>query len=275
MKVKILLLILSGIFCMSCDHISDEERLIEVKNGVFVPEESQDEQPSDIQNTEIVKNVLLEDFTGQRCSNCPKGTEIIEQLQQTYGERLIAVCIHGGPLGYKGTTTIKGLATEVGDEYYRHWNFEYQPVGIIGRGNAVNYTDWITAVRQVAEQTSEIFMDVEAVLNESCIDITIISKELNVHYEGWLQVWVVEDGITAIQTMPDGTNKLDYVHNHVLRTPVNGMWGEKIIIDKDAPQKTIIRQPLASEWNIQNVSIIAFVYNNYGVAQVVRTKVEI
>ena len=48
----------------ACSNIGEDERLIYVK-----PEPAK-------------RVVLLEDFTGQRCVNCPKGTEVIEQLQQ-------------------------------------------------------------------------------------------------------------------------------------------------------------------------------------------------
>ena len=83
---------------VGCDHISEQERLIYEK-----PEPAQ-------------RVVLLEDFTGQRCINCPKATDVIEQLLETYGDALVAVGIHGGPLSFAGNAKVTGLATKTGDE---------------------------------------------------------------------------------------------------------------------------------------------------------------
>ena len=88
----------------ACSYIEEGDRLIYVK-----PESAR-------------RVVLLEDFTGQRCVNCPKGTEVIEQLLQTYGDSaVIAVGIHGGPLGFAGNAKYDGLATESGDKYFTYW----------------------------------------------------------------------------------------------------------------------------------------------------------
>lgn len=242
----------------ACDHIAEGDRLIEVAGPA---------------PTETSKTVLLEDFTGQRCSNCPTGTEVIEQLQAVYGDRLVAVGIHSGPLGFKGTPTVKGLATDVGDEYYSHWNLEYQPVGLICRQGAVNYTDWAKAVLEEMAKTSTVKMEVEARLNGNQIDITV-NEEAYADYSGNLQVWVLEDSITALQTMPDGKNNREYVHNHVLRTPVNGTWGEPVTMTKGAKLQQTMTQPLGDDWNPANLSIVAFVYDDKGVEQCVRGKVE-
>ena len=144
---------------MSCDYIEEADRLIAV-------DDAHTDTPVDTLKS-AVRNVLLEDFTGQRCSNCPTGTEVIEQLQEIYGERLIAVGIHGGPLGFKGTATVLGLATDVGDEYYSHWQLEYQPVGLVDRHGAVNYTEWAKAVRDEMAIPSDVKMEVKAALNGS------------------------------------------------------------------------------------------------------------
>ena len=78
---------------------------------------------------------------------------------------------------------------------------------------------------------------------------------------------MVEDGITAIQTMPDGKNNKEYVHNHVFRTAVNGTWGEEVATTKCATKTTHYTQPLDPSWIPERLSIVAFVYNNQGVVQ--------
>ena len=254
--------LLVGAVLLSCDHISEADRLIEVE----------DELPENPDLTAI-RNVLLEDFTGQRCPNCPTGTEVIEQLQEAYGERLVAVGIHGGPLGFKGTPTVVGLATDVGDTYYQHWNLEYQPVGLVNRHGALNYTEWVEAVRTEMARESLVEMEMVADLVGDKIDITVREEAFG-DFTGMLQVWLLEDGITALQTMPDGKNNREYVHNHVLRTPVNGIWGEAFTIGKGDQKSQTFTQAVDAAWNTDNLSAVAFIYNASGVEQVVKMKVE-
>lgn len=230
-------------------------------------------------NTDTVarqqQRVLLEDFTGQRCVNCPRGTEIIEQLtQQLTDSVLIAVSIHGGPLAFAGNARVMGLKTAVGDEYYNYWQLEYQPVGLVNRHGAVNYTDWTASVAEALGQLSSVNMWAEASLTAEGIQISVKAEAPETAVSGRLQVWLLEDGITAMQMMPDGSTSADYVHNHVLRTPVNGIWGEEMTLGEGETKTFSLTQPLDEAWNPEQLSIVAFVCNDRGVLQVVKTKVK-
>ncbi len=256
----------------ACDHIAEDEQLVEVEK-VLPPTPADDPEKPNDKPTATGRNILLEDFTGQRCANCPSATEVIGKLHEAYGERVIAVAIHGGDLGFKGNATTKGLATDLGDEYYNHWKLEYQPVGLIDRGEPINYTDWTTAVYNELGFVSEIDMKLEATLQESTIDIKVSETALGGDYSGKVQVWVLEDGIVALQVMPDNSRNSGYVHNHVLRTAVNGTWGEDVTIGQRETKTQTYTQSVDADWNTANLSIVAFVYNSDGVEQAVKTKV--
>lgn len=257
MKKYIYLFALISLF-VACDHISEGDELIYIK-----------QKPAQ-------RVVLLEDFTGQKCVNCPFGTEVIEQLLKVYGDTVVAVGIHSGPLGFKGNANNVGLATDLGDEYYNHWNLEYQPVGLINRHGAVNYTDWAKVVKEELAKTAAIGMTASATLQDGTINIVVEAAGKEGTVSGKLQVWVLEDGITALQLMPQemgGGSKSDYVHNHVLRTAVNGTWGDDFAISEGATKKQIYTQVVDAKWNTANLSIVAFVYNDNGVEQAVKAKV--
>jgi hypothetical protein len=257
MKAKTrILLLLSALTVVACSHIDESERLIYVK-----PEAAK-------------RVVLLEDFTGQRCVNCPKGTEVIEQLQQTYGDSaFIAVGIHGGPLGFSGNATLTGLATPMGDAYYDHWNLEYQPVGLVNRHGAVNYTDWAKAVKEELAKPAPLEMKMTAVTEEGMILTTLQLFGTDGTTAGKLQAWIVEDQITAMQLMPDGKANAAYVHNHVLRAAVNGLWGEDITISEGETKRLVLTQAMEDGWNAGHLSVVAFVYNDQGVQQAVRCRI--
>ncbi len=235
----------------ACDHIDREDRLIYEK-----PVTSK-------------RAVLLEDFTGQRCINCPKGTEVIEQLVAEYGDTaVVAVSIHGGPLGFSGNATTLGLATETGNEYYDHWNLEYQPVGLVNRHGAVNYPEWAAAVKEELLKPAPLNLRASATAdNSQALHVSITAMGTDGTSSGKLQVWILEDGITAMQLMPDGTANADYVHNHVFRKAVNGTWGEEITIKEGETKTWEYTQAIDPAWSSRNLSIVTFVYNDYGVLQ--------
>lgn len=249
-------LVLTALMMLACSHIDESERLIYVK-----PEAAR-------------RVVLLEDFTGQRCVNCPKGTEVIEQLQQTYGDSaFIAVGIHGGPLGFAGNASFLGLATSMGDDYYNHWKLEYQPVGLVNRHGAVNYTDWARVVKEELAKTAPLRMKMTAQLVAGQIEIALETLGTDGRTAGKLQVWIVEDQITALQLMPDGTANADYVHNHVLRAAVNGPWGDEFAISEGEQKSQVMTAIVEEGWKPANLSVVAFVYNDAGVQQAVKAKV--
>ena len=96
-----------AVMMAACSHIDEDEQLIYVKPAA------------------VERCVLLEDFTGQRCVNCPMAADEIHKLQEQYGEDVvIAVSIHSGPLGFHTNPRFYGLATDLGDAYYTHWNLE-------------------------------------------------------------------------------------------------------------------------------------------------------
>ena len=245
-----------GMMLAGCDHIAEEDRLIYVK-----PEPAK-------------RIVLLEDFTGQRCPNCPLATDLIEQLQETYGDALVAVGIHGGPLGFAGTAKVVGLATPTGDEYYNHWQLEYQPVGVINRQNKpLKYSDWAAAVKEELQKPAPLWLDGNAVVVDGDIQVTIEAQGTDGTVTGKLQVWLLEDSITALQIMPDGKANQQYLHNHVFRLAVNGTWGEDFSIEEGKIGTRTMTLPLQPLWKPENLSIVAFVYNDSGVQQAVKVGV--
>lgn len=270
-KLYILLALLPLFF--SCDHIDEADRLIEVKID-------------DTGETTIYKNILIEDFTGQRCVNCPKGSQAIEQLQESdFGSRIVAVGIHSGPFGKNASgTKLLSLATQTGCDYFDYWKVEAQPGALINRQKPVLYNvlDWTTEVGKQLSAKANLAIAAEAKVNGSNIDITVSEKAIE-NVAGKLQVWVIEDNIVDIQTMPDardenpdwtGGNKRDYVHNHVFRTSVNDPMGDDFSINKDEEKQQSFVQSIDAAWNPANLSIVVFVYNDNGVEQVVKSKVE-
>ena len=241
----------------SCSDIDENDRLIYVE-----PAQSG-------------RRVLIEDFTGQMCINCPKATELVGQLQDEYGhDSIIAVAMHSGPLsipvGRKGS-----LATDEGNEYFNKWKPSSQPMGVLNRKSGIVNTDkWSTLVNEYSSETTPVEMEIETSYDET-------SKEIKAHVKafsgkpvaGKLQIWITEDGIVAMQKMPDGSTNKEYVHNHVFRASANGTWGEDVNIADGATFEKDYTIKVDEKWKGENIHLVAFIYNDAeGVMQVVRSK---
>ncbi len=242
----------------SCTIIDDNERLIYVK-------------PSDVK-----KHVLIEDFTGQRCVNCPKAAEKIKELQETYGEEnIIAVGIYGGDFGY--TTVAEGhkplsLTTEDGSSYYTKWNVKAQPSGMVDRyGGQVltNLSYWTAYTNGMinTEPTVAIIPTTNYNADTKTLQVDVEVAGLNTLSGAKLQVWLVEDGIVDMQYMPDGSVNNEYVHNHVFRATLSNVNGDDINVVEDSDIKKSYSIQIKDEWKAENMSVVAFVFTNDGVQQ--------
>lgn len=242
---------------MACSNIDEDDRFIEVEP------------------VEVSKHVLIEDFTGQACPNCPKASEMIESMQEQYGaDNIIAVAIHSGPFAQNWMGPLP-LWTETGDYYFNSWNIDAQPTGVIDRKTVSStYQSWGTIVRDALQSSAPLELDATTSYNEGTRTVTInVNAKGVLDVTGKLQIWLTEDNIVDMQIMPNGSVNNDYVHNHVFRTAVNGQDGEDFSIAWDE-EKTITSTCVLNEsWKAENMYVVAFVYNNSGVQQVIKVPV--
>lgn len=244
----------------SCSNIDEGDRLIYVKPA------------------EVGRAVLIEDLTGQRCINCPDGNDIITDIIKTYGEdNVIAVGIHCGPLGFAGNSKRVGLMTDTGVEYYKYWangtNLG-QPSAIFNRkkGPSDNFNNWAAEVGLIISEKANLSVNIANAYDAKTRTLTtkVGAFGVNGTVSGKLQVWIVEDGIKAMQLMPDGSANQEYIHNHVFRAAVNGTWGEDITVKEGETTSNDYSYVLPETWNADNISVVAFVYNGNGVENVAK-----
>lgn len=244
----------------SCSNIDEGDRLIYVKPA------------------EVGRAILIEDFTGQRCVNCPTGTEIINGIVDTYGEdNVIAVGIHSGPLGFSGNSKTVGLMTDTGNEYYTRWDKENkmgQPWVIFNRKTSPDshYNNWAAMVGTIISEKANLSVKIDNAYDAAkrTLTTTVGAFGTNGTVNGKLQVWIVEDGIKALQMMPDGKPNKEYMHNHVFRAAVNGTWGEDVTVKEGETTTKQYQYVLPEAWNADNIAVVAFVYNDGGVENVAK-----
>lgn len=238
----------------ACDPVDENERYSEAKEI----------------NKE--RKVLIEEFTGQFCPNCPLGHEALDKIKEAYGENAVIVSIHAGELAYQDPQF--GLKTDDGDKYAAAWGIQAYPSAVVNRNGKVsdNRSEWQGEFFKSAIMSPKVKIALNASIKDGKVyvstSLTSTANEVN----GKLQLWVTEDNITAVQ-MNDSEYILDYVHNHVYRASVNGIGGESVSFGNDGITKENSID-LASNWNKENINIVAFVYDESGVLQAEETKIK-
>ncbi len=200
MKIKnTYLSALCGLLLCSCGNIAEDDRYIAV-------------EPVKVERT-----VLLEDFTGQNCVNCPAAHRTIEALEAQYGAHLVAVSIHAGHFGIAATNKrYTGLMQEEGQEYNDRYGIEEYPSGVVDGKTPVLGPDlWATAVMDDISRTTPLSISLEAGLDAAGENILI---DYRLHttqaLTGNLVVWIIESGIVARQEDINEGRINDYVHNN-------------------------------------------------------------
>ncbi len=258
MQRRLFILFSAVLALCGCDDIAFEDRFVEAGSVV------------------VAKNVLIEDFTGQNCLNCPLATKEIDHIRKANGkEHVIAVAIHGGSMAMFEDKSPVGLANATGNAYHNYWNVKSWPAGIVDRkGGVVDYPQWtsLTRARLEMQPGADIVIDATHDAADGIVISTTLTAKTDA--DAKLQLWLTENDVTAVQRMPDGEYNSDYVHNHVFRATVNGQWGEDVTLSNGTAltfRHTIAVQP---KWNAQNLAIVAFVWNETdGVLQVVEKAV--
>lgn len=260
-KIYFILSALAALMMTSCDEVSHDDRLTYVEP----PQAS--------------RAVLIEDYTGQYCVNCPRATEEIERLIEEYGDTtVIAVAIHSGPFS-KQKGVASPLYTEVGDQYFTRWGLSAQPVGLVDRlygPMPFSYTDWGAGVHYELSNTkapvsflTDATYDAES--RHASIEVQTIGLEEGT-VGGKLQVWLLEDSIDSFQSMPDGSVNEHYNHMHVFRASVNDPWGDELSVAHGQVAVKNYDITLDAAWVPKHCSIVTFLYNDDGVMQVAKTK---
>ena len=216
--LSLMFLCLTGLF-FACDKIDGDYTVIpsNAQSDVSFPE---------VNPGEVYRKMLIEEFTGHRCTNCPMGHQILETLHSRYGDTLVAVGIHYGALAKPvGSTFNYDFRTEKGTRLGDYYVIDAIPSAIVNR----NYKEggWSRELwgNQLAEvDRSQVYAALQLINQYDASKKTLKTNAKVTMLKDYpnplsLVVYLLEDGI--VKPQKDGNQDIeDYVHNHVLRKTV-------------------------------------------------------
>lgn len=226
------------------------------------------------------KVVLLEEYTGFRCGNCPAAGEIAHQIKEKYPNNVILLAIHAGSLAMPTPTHKYDFRSKVMNELEAYFNIGWglgTPNGLVDRtpynGNLVlPSASWEAAVIDRMKQKAPVKVNLEPSYDEtsrmiSCkTKLTFLDKGYSSYH---LALYVVEDSIVQYQTdyRKNPIDVYDYVHNSIIRDALTSTWGEQISVN-DIPKGTEISNtfqkaiPETADWRPQWIRIVAILTDN-------------
>lgn len=226
------------------------------------------------------KKVLLEDYTGHKCGNCPAAAIVAGNLYNQYKDTLIVVAVHAGFFTRTNTLYPTSYTTAVGNDWDGTGGFNVSsvgnPNGMVNRkihpGFALVHkeTSWPSTVSLAKK--NELIVKVEL---KSMYDKT--AKALNVETKLTFQkayannvklnLILTEDSIIGPQTdYSQNPDHIEHYHfEHMLRCAINGSWGE---VAKTAPiavnaTATILNSNFSvdTKFNDRQLTLVAIVFD--------------
>lgn len=174
--------------------------------------------------------VLLEDYTGVKCNNCPAAGEIALQLQQQYGHQLIVLGVHPKGALQNPAGGFPDFRTDDGNEWNNTFNIGAYPNGLVNRNGVVGPAEWATAVGDVIDNPAPARMVIKSEYDDADreLRLSVHTKILTDLPKSNLTICMMEDNILGKQVTSNGIDTA-YMHRHVFRGTADGAtWGRSL-----------------------------------------------
>lgn len=306
MKKLILLSLVASAGFIACDKVKNAYPENPVSNGLdwslypggdSTTYVSNGLWPTFTANTNTLRNVLIEDFTGHQCVNCPAQTDYMEQLIATNPTRIFGMAIHAGPTGMTGFQETNAsypeeLFCDAGLEIGQH--FGQNIVGSTFLGNPAFNANRVKSNGQFTSGAGSTLLNKTNACLATSLQVNIqavtnyfaTTRGLFVHVEVdkidqaltsdlAIVTCIVEDSLVApqlVQANPtwdtdgtvDGRNTI-YVHRDILRGMIDNRTFGKVLsaADMGSNNKYYVNYSykLPNEFEAENMKLYIYVYD--------------
>ena len=243
-------------------------------------------------DTVEARKMLLEEFTGDQCINCPNGSTQAEYLKNSvFGNSLILISVNAGFYAIPNSQYPYDFRCTVSDtlDNYFHGNpltttLGY-PMGMVNRlgwlqSNPLNVclsvNQWRDTIANHINDVPKISIELYNSYNpatrvvSSSVECDALMSLTSTYR---ICSYLTEDSIIKPQEFPQGVDSLTYVHRHVLRGALDSNpWGVTFIQGNTANGAQFTKNytmVLDTAWNANHCSVVTFLYDasNYEIIQ--------
>lgn len=277
MKIQhFLFLFIALVFVQSCDYV-DAPYIQVGANGCTVAE------PTFTPRTNPVRKVLIEDFTGHRCGNCPRAAEKLADIYNNHPDQIVAVAIHSELSGYF-TAPLPGTGkysydfrTELGKAIDQKFGVSSAgiPNGTVNRKKinnsaVISFTQWENQVNQLLALPPDMDIQIKNFFDHtdsSLCSYVYVQALSNLTGSFKVVCYLIENDFINWQKDYNypGEDIENYQHEHILRAPLSTTWGTLLADGSISAGQTFVNgysiKFNMERWNPDNCYVIAFVYN--------------
>ncbi|MCX8081232.1 MAG: Omp28 family outer membrane lipoprotein [Bacteroidia bacterium] len=271
MHTKVFYFIGFFIFFLSCDKISNpiEKKEQAIGNNYVYKNNYQKNH---------FRKILLEDYTGHKCGNCPAAAIVAENLYNQYKDTLIILAVHAGFFAKTDAEYPTSYTTTCGNIWDGPSGFNISalgnPNGMVNRKNygsglVKNHNTWPSYVQLALNEPFEAKIYLNAGYDSAARSLIVktgVKFLQNINGETKLCLVLYEDSIIGPQK--DYTKNPDkvpnYVFMHMLRGDINGAWGETLKNNPsagDSLYKEYLNIPVSANWKDKHLYLVGFVYH--------------
>ncbi len=232
----------------------------------------------------VYRKILFDEYTGHTCIGCPEGHTMVGQLLSQYGDTLVPVAIHANWFAQpEGGLFSYDFRTLTGEELYNDYHITNNPQAVINRAtNPIDKPGWNL---ETANADRTVYAAIQIINEYDAANKTLKINTKTTMLTDYsdpvqLSLMLIEDNIVKPQKFSDHVDTF-YVHNHVLRSGINGTYGEFIspsgTLEKDG--EYLYGYSIFfdyTDWNPDNCSVVAILLNQQDkkVIQVEKAKVK-
>ena len=249
-------------------------------NDDLTPENNKHTVSINVLERLVTRKVLLEVFSTENCTACPKGHEIIESSIDGRHDEIIEVGHHVGFYTDQWTVPADTIYMNF---YYAAIVTTFAPAGMIDRtlwskadGHINSYEGGDSCVVFSVEKAdvwnllnvalakpAYAWIDLEVEFDEidSVLTINTAGKSVtNLEGESRLTIYVTEDNLeTDRQAGWNSKIKGPYYQHNVNRHIATDVWGDNVTLNEGFEKEYKVK--VDSSWNVNNLNVVAFVHN--------------
>ena len=241
--ISIVFFLASGIF--SCNKVEKayQPNITDLDSTLYPGDWNSFTVPDFSENMNTERNVLIEDFTGHKCTYCPWAADNAHQIKLDNPGRVYIASIHGSPNGISGFQTVDAnyphdFTNEDGLEISIYFGtndggFPGNPRGPVSRitygGNIFQHPqEWNDMTNSAIAQNnlkvnlqaqSEYYPETRGYFLFTEIDI--LATELDPNNLAQV-VYLMEDSLVGDQKMEDNSHNTTYIHRDIMRGCIDG-----------------------------------------------------
>lgn len=225
------------------------------------------------------KTIVVEDFTGVKCTWCPTGHRLSENYLSTHLAKMIIIATQCNYYGtpYKNQPDFRTTFSAALEDNAHVLGY---PGGSLNRAVFSNHSvqtdsymamymtdeSWYEAADKIIAETAPVNIGIKTSFDVAARSLSAVVETFytsTVTSPLYIHVAITESGLVASQ-IDKGVVNSKYVHDHVLRTYLTGQWGEQIATStvQGTRTQTTYTFTFPANFNADKCKVIAFVSEN-------------